>query len=191
MTKEEYRREYYKKNAEAIKTKSRAWSVANRERKSETDRKYRLANLERLSKAKRAYQKRTMRQHVKRANAWRAANLEKQRQVEQTYRDKNRAACNERIRAWKKKNKPLLVIHALVRSKRTRQATPKWVDMKAVRALYEKAASMRRGGLDVHVDHVVPLSNRLVCGLHWEGNLQIVAATENLKKCNYRWPDMP
>ncbi len=41
------------------------------------------------------------------------------------------------------------------------------------------------------VDHIVPLQNPLVCGLHCEANLRIILGADNFAKCNRWWPDMP
>lgn len=73
-----------------------------------------------------------------------------------------------------------------------KQAVPAWMNKDAVDAIYEKARRFTEiTGEPFHVDHIVPLTSDIVCGLHWEGNLQILPGVENLSKANRVWPDMP
>ena len=46
-------------------------------------------------------------------------------------------------------------------------------------------------GIAWHVDHIVPLKSRRVCGLHVFSNLQVIPGAENFRKSNVVWPDMP
>lgn len=59
-----------------------------------------------------------------------------------------------------------------------RRATPKWANKKAILEFYKK----RPKGF--HVDHIIPINGKNVCGLHVQHNLQYLPATENLRKSN-------
>ena len=67
-------------------------------------------------------------------------------------------------------------------------ATPPWITKEqrhAMRLLYVQAADMTRiTGERYVVDHIVPLINKEVCGLHVPWNLRVITQEENLKKSN-------
>ena len=71
-------------------------------------------------------------------------------------------------------------------------ATPPWADTQKVNEVYRLAAAMSElTGEPYHVDHIVPLQSKLVCGLHNEFNLRVIPKSENQAKGNRTWPGMP
>jgi hypothetical protein len=71
-------------------------------------------------------------------------------------------------------------------------STPAWANRFFIGEAY-RLARLRSQllGYEWEVDHIVPLRSDIVCGLHVEHNLQVIAATDNTKKSNRVWPDMP
>lgn len=65
------------------------------------------------------------------------------------------------------------------------KATPKWAELGEIEKMYELARKQRS-----HVDHVVPLKSKRVCGLHCLANLQVLSGRENSAKGNRYWPGM-
>jgi len=61
--------------------------------------------------------------------------------------------------------------------------TPEHINQ--MRAIYESRNDSE------HVDHIVPLKNPLVCGLHVPWNMQVLPAAVNMSKSNKWWPDHP
>ena len=55
---------------------------------------------------------------------------------------------------------------------------PAWADMTKIREIYVNRTEGH------HVDHIVPLRGKLVCGLHVEDNLQYLTIEENMHKHN-------
>lgn len=68
------------------------------------------------------------------------------------------------------------------------QATPSWLcaDQKnAIALLYTEAVSITdETGIAHEVDHIIPLINHSVCGLHVPWNLEVLTAEANRRKSN-------
>lgn len=148
-------------------------------------REWRLANIE---------------QEKARNAAYVAAHLEKTKDRQKKYRAANLAWCVARNRAWlaanpgkasaymkaaRKRLPELFAAHAGVRAKRLKRQMPPWADRAAIKTIYIEAKRRTiETGIMHHVDHEIPLKGRQVSGLHVEGNLRIIPATENLRKYN-------
>lgn len=91
----------------------------------------------------------------------------------------------EKISVYVKNNLPYFNRKSAERRAKKIKATPVWADNSAIADIFIEANYHQ-----MHVDHIVPLVSERVCGLHWEGNLQLLTATDNRRKKNTIWPDM-
>lgn len=57
-------------------------------------------------------------------------------------------------------------------------ATPPWADLNKIKEIYNNCPE------GMHVDHIVPLRGKNVCGFHVENNLQYLTPEENTRKSN-------
>ena len=142
----------------------------DQDKKREWDKQYRDANLEK----KKAYLK-----------EYYAKNREKMVDQSKVWQKENASKKNERNRVWQKENTHIVCAKEAKRRATKMCATPSWADHGAIKAIYKEARERsKETGLKMHVDHVIPLQGENVCGLHVEGNLQIITAAENLAKKN-------
>lgn len=115
------------------------------------------------------------------------------RTQQNTYYEKYYEVNRSKILALKRKNsKNYYSNHKATTIARTRkrqglikQATPSWANLDEMNKIYKLAEELsKKENIKYHVDHVIPLNNELVCGLHNEFNLQILKAFDNLSKGN-------
>lgn len=133
-------------------------------------RRYKANNAEKVREASRAYSKNS-------------------KHVYQRYYEANKQALIAKAATWYRNNierARVNSLHAVRRRTATKlHATPRWADQEEIKWIYEKRAEIVSiTGIEFHVDHIVPLQSKEVCGLHVADNLRIIEASENASKSN-------
>lgn len=125
----------------------------------------------------------------------RVNNPEKERarvsRYKQRHPERRRAICAAYNARFRTEHRDVVNARNNMRRAMKRNAVPKWANKDHIDGIYELCAMLRNLGLDFDIDHIVPLKSDVVCGLHVENNLQILASLENQRKGNRYWPDMP
>jgi hypothetical protein len=159
-----------------VAEQKKAYQQANKEAIAAYQKVYRQANREAIAKQEKIYYE---------------ANKKTELAYQRAYHQANREILLEKQRAYKQTNRHIFNALQAKRKANKLMATPAWANLEAIKGIYELAAIVNRTSHDLHVDHIVPLQSKLVCGLHCEANLRLMAASDNISKGNRHWPDMP
>lgn len=161
-SRKEYVRRYYLENKERILLYKREWAERNRERIRKGQHEKYLRNRDSIRRAT----KLTAQQHPERTRAYK--------------------------RKWDAMNPGKANAKTARRYASKTKATPAWANQFFIDEIYDLASIRSRiTGIRCHVDHIVPLRSKHVCGLHVEHNLKIIPMRVNQAKGNRYWPDMP
>ena len=125
------------------------------------------------------------------------SNIEERKATKQVWRDNNKEHTNARRKDYYENNKD---VHKAYRRENIAQyngyhakrraakldRTVAWADKDKMLDMYRaaKVLDFFNPCEKHHVDHIIPLQGETVSGLHIEINMQILTATENLKKGN-------
>lgn len=145
---------YYLQHQEKLIQRTRDWEANNKQQKNATQKK------------------------------WAQKNKDKRKESTKKYYINNTKKASAATKNWKSNNSGKLCFYASQRRLIKKTAMPQWANLEKIHDIYKEAADLRANGHDVHVDHIIPLRNKYVCGLHVHNNLQILDAKENLHKFN-------
>lgn len=94
------------------------------------------------------------------------------------YYASNKQERKEYNKAYYYANTDLYVEHRIKRQLREKDAIANWANLEEINKIYSKCPE------GYHVDHIIPLQGKSVCGLHTENNLQYLSPEDNLRKSN-------
>lgn len=119
------------------------------------------------------------------AKKWREENRDRANELQRIgyARDPERKKASKR--KWYTKNASYRSALTAKRRANKKNATPKWANLKKIAEIYKNCPH------GMCVDHIIPIQSKIVCGLHCESNLQYLTRSDNSKKSNIMWPDMP
>lgn len=118
--------------------------------------------------------------------------LSRVRSAEWRAKNPNHANTKAAKKAYKDANSGKVRADTVKRRTAKMQRTPAWLtedDFWLMEQAYELAAlRTEMFGFAWHVDHVLPLQGKYVSGLHTPYNLQVIPASENIRKANKHLP---
>lgn len=158
-----YKKNWFQENKEHCQSKSQKWAEDNRERRREIVNKSYQAN--------------------------RGAKLD----YSKGYREQNQELCARRIKNWEERNPDRVRAKNSRRRAAKLKAQPKWLNeeqKEQIVSFYYLAKDCEvMTGEKYHVDHIVPLQGKEVCGLHVPWNLQVLPSDLNQIKSNKHDPE--
>ena len=130
--------------------------------------------------------------HPERSMGWHLKNPDRSKENRAKWKKNNPKKRKEQEIRYRARHPDKLNAKYMRRYASKISAAPKWRNDFFIAEAYALAIlRTKMFGFDWHVDHIVPLQSKTVCGLHVENNLQVIPAFHNISKSNRSWPDMP
>lgn len=114
---------------------------------------------------------------VEARKSWVAANRERARAADARYREKYPERTRARAKSWRSRNPQAVCAQSALRRARKLRATLLGFEKELLEFYLNCPTGM-------HVDHIVPLAGRDICGLHVPWNLQYLNGPANQRKRN-------
>ena len=169
---------YCAANKEKIAAKNKIWYFENHEENLQRSRKYYAENKEKVLERNKPYMK-----------VWRKENRDHLNEYDKHYRKENKESYDSYtkpyMKQWAQENKDSINARNSEHRANKINATPPWANEEAMKEFYKDAQRLTNETGEIHhVDHIIPLKGKNVCGLHCEDNLQVLTKKENLSKGN-------
>ena len=176
-----YSKSYYAENIEECREKGRIYSI---EYKAKFPEKKRASNL--------AFKEKNKEAGRENARNWARLNPEKNREKGRIWNEQNVQRMRANSKAYVKLHPEYAVERSRLRAIALKNSKVDWANEFFISEIYDLARKRTAvTGMVWHVDHIVPINGKTVCGLHVHANLAVIPARVNAKKSNKYWPDMP
>ena len=171
------------KNIKEYKAYQKKYHLENREKIYKQAKIYRLKNKEKikqnyLKNKDRIRELHQSEKYKKTKKLYRLNNLEFIKQINRNYYLNNKEKIKKYSKEYRLKNPHFKKSHCAKRRALKLKATPKFANLNKIKEIYKNCPK------GYHVDHIVPLQSKVVCGLHVEWNLQYLTPSENSSKSN-------
>lgn len=183
-------RDRYRKDPQKKAEQVKRYRDKNPEWRKAYEQKWYQENKERVLAYQAEYQAQPHRKEAdKKRQAKRYAENREEIQAARKFRLENDPEAKARLLDYfqrhYRQNKAYYNEKAQRRNRVQKGATPKWADLEAIRDVYREARWLSKvTGVRHEVDHIVPLTSDVVCGLHVVDNLRVVLGVVNRRKAN-------
>lgn len=110
------------------------------------------------------------------------------KETRRKYYEANKEKFKAWTLGWMRKNKAVVNARTMEYHIKKVSSTPNWLNdsmRNDIRRCYAEACELTKTtGVKHHVDHIIPIRGKNVCGLHVPWNLRVITAAENVRKSN-------
>ena len=175
-------RESWRKN-DKRKKYLQEWKRKNKDKILAYSKKHREVNAEKIKSSSKKYLRSDKAKETR--QLWDKKNRDTQREKKRLYNYAHAEKVRSYKKKWKLKNPHVVAAMLAFRRAAKINATPHWVCKDSLKLKYLERDTMRKlTGEEYHVDHIIPLVGKNICGLHVPWNLQVIPASDNLRKSN-------
>lgn len=186
--KKEYDRIRYINKKERINVLNKTWRLANKEKSIATQKVWNEKNINKIKEINKRCRNKYKLKNKERKRKWNLENRDRVRENARMRYQKNSLKIKERSKQYRKDNPDKVRSWNAGRRASIANASPSWLDKKLkkqILSFYVQSDKLTKDtGVEHHVDHIIPLVNPKVCGLHVPWNLQVITKESNLKKSN-------
>jgi len=141
------------------------------EKRKQYEKLYRLKNKEKIKKRTKEYELKNKKKIALRRKLQRIRDCEQYKKISKEAKKRYRENNKERYTLLNREQ-------CAKRRAKLLKAIPKFANLNKIKKIYKNCPK------GYHVDHIIPLNNPIVCGLHVEWNLQYLSAKDNCSKGN-------